>query len=64
MTKYQTVDLPLTKWKEAIIQQYPTAKFYVAPEEEGGTRTAVADGEVVGDWDGSADPCGRIVVAV
>ena len=43
------------------MEEFPTAKIYVAPEEEGGTRSAYVGGEFVGDWDGCEAPCGRIV---
>ena len=60
--KYEEIDVSLAKWRELILQRYPDAKIYQAPEEEGGTREAYVGDKFVGDWDGSGPPAGRIVV--
>lgn len=61
MIQYTPIDCSLDQWRKLIREQFPGVTIYVAPEEEGGTRTAYADGKFVGDWDGSESPCGRIV---
>ena len=60
-TNYQSLNCSLDLWKKLVKELYPTARIYVAPEEEGGTRSAYVDGKFVGDWDGSSAPYGRIV---
>lgn len=59
--KYNLVDVDLQTWKGMIREVYPTAKFYAAPEEEGGTREAYVGNKFVGDWDGSDGMPGRIL---
>ena len=60
-TQYVNLDCSLDQWRKLVKEQYPTATIFKAPEDEGGTRSAFVDGQIVGDWDGSTAPYGRIL---
>ena len=59
--KFEYVDVELSQWRQMVRQQYPDAKIYAAPEEEGGTREAYVGSKFVGDWDGGSEIAGRIL---